>query len=186
MVEVSRKGNAVEKYVPMVLQRIANILSNLGLITFLIGARSILVYGIDLGRETRDWDIVIDKPFTIDLRDKITRTLRSMGFKVQWRKWGFSIENGIHVDINYAPLILDKEFIKRSKKISENIYLPSIEDIIILKLMSGERKDITDLKRILHQTWHKLDKKYLIKRARQAGLEKQLERIIRRLGLHDY
>ncbi|GEM_PF-5695715 len=49
--------------------------------------------------------------------------------------------------------------------------------------MSGERKDIEDLKKVLHQAWHRLDKEYLYKRVRQAGLEKELKKLLRRLGL---
>ena len=150
---------------------------------FIIGARSVMVYGVDLGRETRGWDVAVDKPFTPELRDAITRELRSRGFKVQWRKWGLLVEDDIHVDINHAPLTLDDEFIRRSRALVENILLPSLEDIVVLKLMSGERKDITGLKRIPSQAWHKLDREYLYKRARQAGLEKELGRLVRRLGL---
>jgi len=63
------------------------------------------------------------------------------------------------------------------------VLLPSLEDIVVMKLMSGERKDRGDLKKILHKAWHRLDKEYLYKRARQAGLEKELEKLLRRLGL---
>jgi hypothetical protein len=162
---------------------IVRLLNALGVRVLIIGARSLVIHGLSIGRETRDWDISIDKPFTTELRDTLTRELRSKGFKVQWRKWGLLVEDDIHVDINYAPLTLDKEFLERSRKLPGNLLLPSIEDIIVLKLMSGERKDIADLKRILSQEWHRIDKKYLYKRARQTGLEKELEKLIRRLGL---
>ena len=162
---------------------VSRILASLGLKVFIIGARSLIVHGVDLGRETRDWDIAIDKPFTPEIRDLITKELRFQGFKVQWRKWGFLVENDVHIDINYAPLTFDSEFTERSRKIIENIFLPSIEDIIILKLMSGERKDRDDIKRILAQTWHKIDLEYLYRRASQAGLEKELKKILRRIGL---
>ncbi|MEB3860667.1 MAG: hypothetical protein GSR84_00425 [Desulfurococcales archaeon] len=162
---------------------VSSTLARLGLKTFIIDARSLIVHGVDLGRETRDWIIIIDKPFTMELRDTITRELRSRGFKVQWRKWGFLVEDGIHIDINYAPLILDSEFIERSREVAENILLPSMEDIIILKLMSGERKDIDDIKKILAQAWHRIDKDYLYRRAQQAGLERELRKVLRRAGL---
>ena len=162
---------------------VSRILAELGLRVFIVGARSIMVHGVDLGRETRDWDVAIDKPFTPELRDAITRELRSRGFRVQWRKWGFLVEDDIHIDINYAPLILDREFIDRSRVVIENILLPSIEDIVVLKLMSGEKKDIGDVKKILAQAWDRLDKEYLYRRARQAGLERELRKVLRRLGL---
>ncbi len=162
---------------------VARILAGLGLKVFIIGARSVMIHGVDLGRETRDWDIVIDKPFTTELRDAITRELRSKGFKVQWRKWGFLVEDGIHIDINYAPLTLDEEFMNRSHVVAENLLLPSLEDLVVLKLMSGERKDIDDVKKILSQAWHMLDKEYLYKRVQQAGLERELKKTLRRLKL---
>ncbi len=177
------KDNGRVRSIHPSLLSVAEILSKLGLKVFVIGARSIIIHGVDLGRETREWDIVIDKPFTPELRDTITRELRSRGFRVQWRKWGFLVEDDTHIDINYAPLTLDQEFIERSKIISKNLWLPSLEDLVILKIMSNERKDINDVKRILTQTWNTLDKEYLYKRARQAGLEKELKRILARLGL---
>ena len=177
------KNNSRVRSIHPSLLVVAEVLSRLGLRVFVIGARSVVIHGVDLGRETRDWDIVIDKPFTPELRDAITRELRSRGFKVQWRKWGFLVEDDAHIDINYAPLTLDQEFIKRSKNISKNLWLPSLEDLVILKIMSNEKKDVNDVKRILTQTWHILDKEYLYKRARQAGLEKELKRILARLGL---
>ena len=48
---------------------------------------------------------------------------------------------------------------------------------MILKLMLSERKDIDDVKKILAQTWHRLDRRYLYRRARQAGLERAEEGI---------
>jgi len=155
----------------------------LGVAVYIIGARSLAIHKVDIGRETRDWDITIDKPFTPVLRDKITKILRSRGFKVQWRKWGFLVENDIHIDINYSPLIMDEEFKARSHRVADNLFLPSIEDIVVLKLISGERKDINDLKKILMQSWNRIDKEYLYKRVKQAGLLKELEKIIRRLHL---
>lgn len=46
---------------------------------------------------------------------------------------------------------MDREFVERSRALAENILLPSLEDIVVLKLMSGVRKDIAGLKRILHR-----------------------------------
>ncbi len=67
--------------------------------------------------------------------------------------------------------------------LSGKLMIPSIEDLAILKLMSGEKKDLSDLKKILHQAWHRLDREYLYRRASQAGLEKELARLVKRLGL---
>ena len=100
--DTSRAGEASSIHPTLLL--VSRVLARLGLRVFIIGARSVMVHGVDLGRETRDWDIAIDKPFTPELRDAITRELRSRGFKVQWRKWGLLVEDDIHIVINYAPL----------------------------------------------------------------------------------
>jgi len=163
------------------LNIIINVLRELGLKVFIIGARALIIRGVDLGRETRGWDLTIDKHPDLYLRDKITERLREKGFIVQWRKWGFYVNDDVHVDINYAPLILDDLFISRSLEIRPGLLIPSLEDLIILKLMSGERKDLMDLKKIFSQKREEIDISYLQIRARQAGLEKDLEKILRRL-----
>ena len=92
------------------------------------------------------------------------------------------MENDVHVDVNYAPLILDEEFVRRARPLGD-AYLPSLEDLLILKLMSGERKDISDAKRIIAQRGGDLDWDYLMRRARQTGLEKDLVGLLRRMGV---
>ena len=84
------------------------------------------------------------------------------------------------MDINYMPLTLDDEFIARSRALGE-VLVPSIEDLIILKLMGGEDKDIEDVKRLLRLP--NLDIDYLVRRARAAGVDKDLLRVARRVGL---
>lgn len=166
-----------------VVKELIKILSSIGLEVYVIGARSLILYRVDLGRETRDWDLTIDKPYTVELRDKLTNLLRRSGYSVQWRKWGLLVEKGeAHIDINYAPLILDDEFKVRARIIG-GYRVPSLEDLVVLKLMSGERKDMSDLKKILVQKWSSLDKQYLMSRVKQAGLEKEYMKLIKRLGL---
>ena len=86
------------------------------------------------------------------------------------------------MDINHALLTLGKELVRMSRVLEENILLPSLEEMVVLKLMSGDRKVYEDLKMMLHQTWHRLDKEYLSGRVRQAGLDRELRRILRRIG----
>ncbi len=179
----SKENDLINDIVHPEVIDIANILHKIGLNVFVIGARSLIMLGVNIGRETKDWDLVVDKVFTTELRDKLTGILRKSGYKVQWRKWGLLLENDIHVDINYAPLTLDEEFIKRSIRIGVNLRVPSLEDLVILKLMSGERKDIADLKKILLQSWNSLDKEYLDNRLIQTGLEREFEKILKRMKL---
>ncbi len=136
---------------------IVTILNRLGMKVFIIGARALELRGVSLNRETGDWDIFIDKPYTPEVRDILTKEFRSRGYNIQWRKWGIILEGGgLHVDINYAPLTFDEEFLRRC--ISTNgFYIPSLEDLIILKLMSGEAKDIKDIKKIFSTEGVELD-----------------------------
>ena len=73
--------------------------------------------------------------------------------------------------LSYMPLTLDDEFIARSRTLGE-ILVPSIEDLIILRLMGGKDKDIEDVKRLLRLP--NLDIGYLVRRARDAGVDKDL------------
>ena len=165
--------------VPGEVLTIVSVLRRLGFRVFLIGARALAYYGIVRG--TGDWDFTIDRPFSVEVRDSVTRVLRGLGFSVQWRRWGFYVDAGaVHVDINYMPLTLDDEFIARSKALGE-VLVPSIEDLIILKLMGGEDKDIEDVKKLLRLP--NLDIDYLVRRARAAGVDKDLLRVARRVGL---
>ena len=77
---VGDKGASV---ISPVLLMVSRILAGLGLRVFIIGARSVMLQGVNLGRETQGWDIFVDRPFTPELRDRITEELRSRGFKVQ-------------------------------------------------------------------------------------------------------
>jgi len=53
------------------------------------------------------WSIAVDKPFTPELRNVLTRKLQRRGFRVQWRKWGLLDENDVHIDTSYAPVTLE-------------------------------------------------------------------------------
>ncbi len=119
-----------------------------------------------VGRRAIGGGLTIDKPFSIEVRDVVTRELRGGlgGFSVQWRRWGgFYVDaSAVHIDINYMPLTLDEEFISRSRALGGDVLVPSIEDLIILKLMSGEDKDVEDVKRLLRLP--NLDLPYLLRR----------------------
>ncbi len=52
--------------------------------------------------------------------------------------------------------------------------------------MAGERKDISDLKRVLKSMWDRLDRDYLFKRVRESGLEKEFKKIVKRLGIRGW
>ncbi len=166
------------------LQGIISILNGLGMKVFIVGARALELRGVSLNRETGDWDIFIDKPYTPEVRDILTKEFRKRGINVQWRKWGIRLESSeFHVNIYNIPLTFDEEFLRRCIS-TNNVYLPSLEDLIILKLMSGEARDIKDIKKILKTEGIELDLNYLTKRARDAGLEKHLKRLLKTAGVN--
>lgn len=45
----------------LTLLLLSKALAGLGVKVFIIGARSIMVHRVHVGRETRDWDVAIDK-----------------------------------------------------------------------------------------------------------------------------
>nr|MDO8077264.1 hypothetical protein [Candidatus Freyarchaeota archaeon] len=59
--------------------------------------------------------------------------LRKRGFSVQWRSWGLLVKtrSGYEFDVNGPLLIYDREFHEFSRKIHRNLYLPSVEDLIV-------------------------------------------------------
>ena len=161
-----------------VLAAVVEVLKAEGLEVYLIGARAMAFYGVV--RETRDWDLMIDAPYTPQLRDRLTRRLRELGLDVRWSWWGFSVEgpHGVHIDINYAALPVDDEFRRRAN--SYGIFkVPSVEDLVVMKLM-GREKDLKDAVKLLRLV---SDFEYLRRRAEEAGLLKELKKAAARAGV---
>ncbi|MGQ9721078.1 MAG: DUF6036 family nucleotidyltransferase [Candidatus Jordarchaeum sp.] len=149
---------------------------------YLIGARALILHGI-LHRTTKDIDVMVSVGDVEELRGKITEELRRKGFDVQWRSFGLSIKTSSsnRIDVNVPLIIYDSEFKKHSKKIRDNLYLPSIEDLIVTKLMAFGRRDYEDLKDILWRA-EKIDYTRLCRRVREAGLLKEFNKLSKRLG----
>lgn len=159
---------------PPSVKRVVEICRSMGFKVFLIGARALEFYGVV--RHTADWDLAIDQPFTVEVRDRLTEALRGASYAVQWRKWGLYVD-AAGIRIHHPPLMLDSDFISRCRE-AGGVFIPSPEDLVILKLASCECKDVEDLKRLLRLP---LDLSYLKKRALQAGLDKELWKIWRRV-----
>ena len=60
------------------------------------------------------------------------------------------------------------------------IFLPPLEDIIILKLLSPRKKDKKDVGYALRLGTKKIDLKNLMNKARKVGVEKKLIRLAKR------
>ncbi|MHB8565586.1 MAG: DUF6036 family nucleotidyltransferase [Nitrososphaerales archaeon] len=80
----------------------------------------------------------------------------------------------------------DSEWDKKSVKISQSgltVYLPPLEDIVLMKLIAGRSKDMTDLKHILSTGRDKIDKERLLEKAKNAGFEKKIVSLLKRIEL---
>lgn len=93
----------------------------------------------------------------------------------------FQINYGdFHVDFIIASIDLEKEALKRRKKIKlYNIkaFFPTPEDLILLKIIPGRAQDLLDAQRVLVRQREKLDIKYLESWARKLSEEAQDMRI---------
>ncbi len=168
------------------LKEVLSVLRSMNAKAYLIGARALLMHGA-IARTTKDIDLMITIENLNVLRERLTRELRKRGgFTVQWRSWGGllvkSKNGGVEIDLNTPMLLLDEEFEKRATNITDNLYLPSIEDLIVTKLMSLERKDYSDIKEIFRLA-SKIDFEYLCRRIREANLEREFNKIARRIGV---
>jgi hypothetical protein len=150
---------------------------------YLIGARALILHGL-LHRTTKDIDIMVTVSDVKELRGKIAEALRKRGFNVQWRVWGLLVKTsgGYEIDVNGPLLIYDKEFHAFSKQIYGNLYLPSLEDLIVTKLMAFGRRDYEDLKDVLGKA-EGIDYNRLCKRIREAGLLNEFNKLSKRLGV---
>jgi hypothetical protein len=169
--------------IPGELKEVLSVLRSMNAKAYLIGARGLLMHGA-IARTTKDIDLMITIENLNVLRERLTRELRKRGFTVQWRSWGLLVKskNGVEIDLNTPMLLLDEEFEKRATNITDNLYLPSIEDLIVTKLMSLERKDYSDIKEIFRLAG-KIDFDYLCRRIREANLEREFNKIAKRIGV---
>ncbi len=169
--------------IPKELGEVIEVLEAVGARAYLIGARALLMYGV-ITRTTKDIDIMITVEDLKTLRDTLTKELRKRGFMVQWRSWGLLVKSkrGLEIDLNTPMLLLDEEFQGRARRVYRNLYIPSLEDLIITKLMSLERKDYGDIKEVFKFAG-KIDFDCLCRRVQQANLKREFNRIAKRIGV---
>lgn len=168
---------------PKEFEELLKVFEELNYYAYIIGARALILHGF-LHRTTKDIDIMVSASDIKELRGKITKELRLRGLNVQWRSWGLLIKtsSGYEIDVNAPLLIYDSEFHESSKHIYKNLYLPSIEDLIVTKLMAFGRRDYEDLKDVFEKV-KEIDYNRLCKRVREAGLLKEFNKLSKRLGV---
>lgn len=87
---------------------------------------------------------------------------------------------GLWLDIIIASTEFEQSALKRKIKtrfVGKNLYLPSPEDLILLKIIPGREKDLLDAKGIVARHKDKLDERYLERWASKLSDEAQDMRI---------
>lgn len=170
---------------------VAFIRNNLHKDVFVIGIRAIYSHGVPAYRGTEDVDVYahIDMKERKDLDDHL-RT--NYGAKEKWRTFGVSyfFPDGYELDVNRVNDYIDLHHDEPSWKeysfpldADRNIlvYVPPIEDLIILKFIAGRKKDMKDAKHAL-RTGH-YDHGKLLQKARETKLEKEIQRVAGSVGV---
>ena len=151
---------------------------------YLIGVRALFERGIPLFRFTDDFDI--HAPLSADGRDELIRFVRKKYKKSKhvWSRFGFGLdfEPIGHVDVNVVPpSIYDESWERELIKINDvEVYLPPIEDILVMKLLSPRVKDRKDIGIALRLGKDKIDVEKLKVKAKKAGEMKKLIKIAKR------
>ena len=154
---------------------------------YLIGIRAMFERGVPLWRFTDDFDVYT--PLTEEERDRIIDFARGKyeGAKHVWSRFGFSLDFDPigHVDVNIVPpTVQDETWDRDAVKINGvQVFLPPLEDILVMKLLSPRRKDLKDAGVALRLGREKVNFERLKARAEKAGVAKKLLKVAQRYGV---
>lgn len=156
----------------------------------IIGGLALPAYG--QVRATQDIDVAI----AVKTVESLLERLREQSFQVTSKPileaactYVFDLENAVDVEIWQKPdgIIFDEELLRRRKRVEVaknlSIWIIGPEDFIINKLARTDRRaqDENDALSVLEGQKEKLDRKYLIERAREVGVLVLLEALERKL-----
>ncbi|NVM30747.1 MAG: hypothetical protein HWN65_18040 [Candidatus Helarchaeota archaeon] len=154
---------------------------------YLIGIRAMYERGVPAYRLTEDFDI--HTPLTKEERDEIIDYVRDHYKKAKhvWRKFGFGLDfypigRLHHMDVNIiSPLIFDSSWEEEEVEINGvNIFLPPLEDLIILKVLSPRKKDQKDVGVALRLALKKINIDLLLRKAEKVRVEAKLKRLAKK------
>jgi len=138
-------------------------------------------------RMTQDIDLIIFAPKKSV--PEIIKKAVNEGFQANSRvilndvelKGAFRLDfDGLWTDIIISSTKFEESAFKRKKQITllgRKTFIPSAEDLILLKLIPGREKDMLDIKSIIERQKGKLDRKYLEKWAQKLSDEAENMRI---------
>ena len=98
----------------------------------------------------------------------------------------FHKRDKLYVDLYIAENEFQKRIIERAKKIklgSVRVDIVSLEDLILLKLLTGRERDVDDVRNIICENFRMLDCEYLKKWAKRLGVKTFLDDEIKSLGI---
>jgi len=161
--------------------------TKLGKKVYLIGIRAMFEGGIPLWRFTDDFDVYT--PLSLEERDKIIDFARKKydGAKHVWSRFGFGLDFDPigHIDVNIVPpTIQDELWEKEAIEINGvQVFLPPLEDLLVLKLLLPRHKDRKDVGVALRLGKEKINLERLRAKAERAGVSKKLTKIAKRYGI---
>jgi len=164
------------------LQNLDNFLSENSIEYAIIGGIAVIVYGEQ--RSTRDIDAtilceledlesfhtLITKKFTPAFKDTLEYLKRNFILPVD------DPATNLRIDIAAGLTEFDKSVISRGRRKAfgkTEIFVCSLEDLIIYKLFANREQDIADVKHLIEKNLNSIDQKYLFETAKKF---KELER----------
>ena len=98
--------------------------------------------------------------------------------------------NGTLIDLVLHPrgFIWDPEILKRRREEklltrSMKLWCVPLEDLIVMKIASGEPQDLKDLEKIVSRRFEEMDWSYLRRRAQRFGIENKVDEIHKRFSI---
>jgi len=171
-----------------VLFKLLRILNHIKLPYMLVGGFAVNYYGVPRATGDIDISILIDSENIHDF----LKTLKKNNFafhqkevltlvKLSNRFMIFSQSSAYRVDCwipktNYETNALQRRV--KVKMAGRNFYLPTCEDLILLKILAGREKDREDLKWIIKRQKANLDKKYLKFWSIALNIHKELNKLL--------
>ncbi|KPV63771.1 MAG: hypothetical protein AOA65_1180 [Candidatus Bathyarchaeota archaeon BA1] len=158
--------------------------TELGKKVYLIGIRAMFERGVPLWRFTDDFDIYT--PLTREERDKTIDFIRRKydGAKHVWSRFGFGLDFDPigHIDVTIIPpTIQDKSWEEESIEINGvQVFLPPLEDILVLKLLSPRRKDTRDVGVALRLGKEKINFEKLKTKAEKVEVGRKLSKVVKK------
>ena len=150
------------------LRKIVDLLDRWKIPHLLVGGLAAGIVGEP--RITLDVDLIVAIP--LSERATFAKRARAAGFaiakeseeeagmtgalRLRWR--------GLHTDIIFASTEFEQSAFARKRRVriaDRSVHVPSPEDLVLLKLVPGRKKDLFDVESILLRHRGKLDRKYL-------------------------